>query len=126
MTLKDSMYRIKAWHTDGATTAADITFCPEHIIYQAHFPGQPVTPGVCLLQIACELLQTHLCTTLALTMVKNMKFANPVSPIDTPEVTVSFRQTTDDGTTVTTRGDIMAGSTLYTKFSLIFRHSDRD
>ena len=23
---------------------------PEHVIYQAHFPGSPITPGVCIIQ----------------------------------------------------------------------------
>ena len=36
---------------------------PEHEIYQAHFPGNPITPGVCQVQIVAELagrqLQRH-------------------------------------------------------------------
>ena len=121
MRLHDSMYRIKEWHTDGNTTAADITFCPDHIIYQAHFPGQPVTPGVCILQIISELLEMHLDAPLCLTMVKNMKFVKPISPIDDGAVTVTFQQLTTTDDTVTAKGDISAGDVLYTKFSLIYK-----
>lgn len=121
MRLHDSMYRIKEWHTDGNTTAADITFCPDHIIYQAHFPGQPVTPGVCILQIISELLEMHLDTPLNLTLVKNMKFVKPISPIDDGAVTVTFQQLTTTDDTVTAKGDITSGDVLYTKFSLIYK-----
>ena len=33
---------------------------PEHLIYQAHFPGNPITPGACLLQTAGEVLQASI------------------------------------------------------------------
>ena len=33
---------------------------PEHVIYDAHFPGQPITPGVCLVQMIGEILQENM------------------------------------------------------------------
>ena len=30
---------------------------PAHIIYQAHFPGNPITPGACIIQVADELME---------------------------------------------------------------------
>ena len=29
---------------------------PDHEIYRAHFPGNPITPGVCIVQIISEVL----------------------------------------------------------------------
>ena len=120
MKLKDNMFLIQGWHNDGDTTAADISLQPDHIIYQAHFPGQPVTPGVCILQIISELAEEHLHTTLALTLVKSMKFIKPLSPVEDAEVTVRFQQLTNTDGIVTAKGDITKGDTLYTKFSLIY------
>ena len=31
--------------------AIEIELNPGHVLYQGHFPGQPVVPGVCTLQI---------------------------------------------------------------------------
>ena len=31
-----------------------------HVIYKAHFPGMPITPGVCIIQMVTECLQQHL------------------------------------------------------------------
>lgn len=34
--------------------AIEIELNPGHVLYQGHFPGQPVVPGVCTLQIIKE------------------------------------------------------------------------
>ena len=49
-------------------------------IYQAHFPGNPITPGVCLLQIATELLELHEGVRLQLHTADAIKFRKPVTP----------------------------------------------
>ena len=88
MKLQDSMFRIKGWTEDGSTVSVRITLLSQHVIYQAHFPGQPVTPGVCILQIISELLETRLQEPLSLSLVKNMKFVKPISPIDDAELEI--------------------------------------
>ena len=72
MILKDNFYTILRKDVDAM--AYDIRLNPAHTIYQAHFPGEPVTPGVCILQIARELLEDLLQRPLAVKSVKNMKF----------------------------------------------------
>lgn len=52
----------------------------EHTIYQAHFPGNPITPGVCLLQIATELFELHEGVRLQLHTADTIKFRKPVTP----------------------------------------------
>ena len=52
----------------------------EHIIYQAHFPNNPITPGVCIIQIVKELfsfLKQFDCT---IKKIKNVKFTHPINP----------------------------------------------
>ena len=47
---------------------------PESPIYAAHFPGYPITPGVCLVQMALELMGKEM------TGSKDIKFVTPVMP----------------------------------------------
>ena len=61
---------------------------PECFIYKAHFPGQPVTPGVCLVQIATELLGEAVGRSLKIRRMKEAKFLAVVSPDTCPELTV--------------------------------------
>ena len=61
---------------------AVIRLLPESPVYQGHFPGYPITPGVCLVEIALELLSEQAGRPLRLTAAKNIKFISPVFPAD--------------------------------------------
>ena len=40
---------------DHEAMTADIRLLPDNVIYKAHFPEKPITPGVCIVQMAVEL-----------------------------------------------------------------------
>ena len=54
----------------------NIILNPDHLIYKAHFPGQPVTPGVCILQMIQEILSEQEGMPLFIRKIKNVKFTN--------------------------------------------------
>ena len=56
-------------------TGATIRLLPESPVYQGHFPGYPITPGVCLVEIALELMGP-----VRLVGAKNIKFTSPIIP----------------------------------------------
>ena len=55
MILKNDFYHIAQASVDLPRATYEIALNAQHFIYQAHFPGEPITPGVCILQMACEL-----------------------------------------------------------------------
>ena len=69
---------------------------PDHLIYKAHFPGQPVTPGVCILQMIQELLSEQCGTRLYISKIKNAKFVNMISPVSDGRISVVFISVTED------------------------------
>lgn len=64
-------------------------------IYKAHFPGNPITPGVCLLECARELLSDALGSNLRIARIRNIKYLALVSPVVTRSIT--FSATWSDG-----------------------------
>ena len=50
--LRGILYEIVQADDLGAT----VRLLPESAVYAGHFPGYPITPGVCLVQIALELI----------------------------------------------------------------------
>lgn len=84
MTLKNNLYTILGSETYDGRICYNLRLHPDCFIYQAHFPGKPVTPGVCIIQMAKELLEDHLQQSLQLTTVKNVKFLSVISPLETP------------------------------------------
>lgn len=105
---------------DGITLTGCIRLNPESEIYKAHFPGMPITPGVCIIQIASELLQEALGLPIILNKVKNAKFLKVINPIETPELTYIFSRfkTEDDSFSVSIT--VEAADTIFSKLSLTF------
>jgi 3-hydroxyacyl-[acyl-carrier-protein] dehydratase len=120
MILKNNLYTALRTETRDGRLCYDLRLLPDSLIYQAHFPGEPITPGVCIIQMACELLQDHLGRPLQLTTVKNVKFLSVISPLETPELTYVFDKVQSDDTTIRTQITVRSSETEFAKLSLIF------
>jgi len=52
----------------------------QHDIFKGHFPGNPVTPGVCMMQIIKELSQEIVGSSLFMISSSNVKFMALINP----------------------------------------------
>lgn len=95
---------------------------PEHLIYQAHFPSNPITPGACLLQTAGELLQRKLGRPLFLKASKNVKYLNVLVPANGKEVRFTFSNIVESETECKAQVVIADEASVYTKMSLTFSY----
>lgn len=114
MVLKNNLYVIEGQQSGESSVSYDIRLQPDHTIYRAHFPGEPITPGVCVIQMAKELLEDHLQRPLAIKAVKNVKFLAVISPLEHPCVRYTFRQILVTPEAVTTQVDVSDGDTPMT------------
>jgi len=117
MILKNSLYVIEGQSVAEGTVCYDIRLQADHTIYKAHFPGEPITPGVCVIQMAKELLEDYLQRRLTIKAVKNVKFLAVVSPLQHPCVRYTFRQIQDTADAVTAQVDVSDGDTSMTAIS---------
>lgn len=117
MRLIDSFFSVVELADEAGVT---VRFHAEHPIYRAHFPGNPITPGVCILKMIAELLELQGQKRLRLAVVKNLKFAAPIIPTDVPTVTIRFDKRTETGIHV--KGMVVQGEQVYTKFSLVYQY----
>lgn len=63
-----------------ATVSATIAINAAHEIFNGHFPGVPVLPGVCQVQAIKEIMEEVLGTSLQYDNVRDIKFAGMVLP----------------------------------------------
>ena len=84
MSLLNSLYHITSADGQGKY---EVSFDPGHSIFAGHFPGNPIVPGACLVQIAEELLSQYLEQPIQWTNIHNLKFRQIVTP-DLPIVFV--------------------------------------
>lgn len=80
MLLKD-FYTIRTLEQlDEQKYIAGITLNKQHDIFKGHFPDQPVTPGVCMMQIVKELSEQILERKLFMYKSSNVKFMALINP----------------------------------------------
>jgi len=89
MNLKNDFYLIKKIEQTEKGFDFIIELNSGHFIYQAHFPDNPITPGVCIIQIIKELAIEILQCELFLKKIHNVKFLNVINPLENKEVTFS-------------------------------------
>lgn len=86
MLLKD-FYTVKSVEAqEGEKYTAYIMLNPAHDVFKGHFPGNPVTPGVCMMQIIKELTQDITKQKLTMKNASNIKFMALINPEATPEL----------------------------------------
>ena len=99
----------------------NIILNPDHLIYKAHFPGQPVTPGVCILQMLQELLSIQVGKQLFIKNIKNAKFISMMSPVTDVRVSVLFSSVTPEEGGIKAQGVVARRDDidqLFLKFSI--------
>lgn len=120
MQLKDNLYTILKREGEMPLVDYSLMLHPSCFIYQAHFPGEPITPGVCIVQIGKELLENLLQRPMTLSKVKNVKFLSILTPKEGQLVRFAITKLTQEDEVkaqmiVSTQGEVKA------KLSLILR-----
>lgn len=118
--LNNSFYQvINKQETDGRITLT-VEFNAAHKIFEGHFPGQPVVPGVCMLQMIKEQLAGHIQKQIILREAAQVKYLNMITPATVPvaDIVITFQLTDEQLCTVT--ATITAGTINYCKAKLLF------
>lgn len=89
MLLKDFYKVNKIEHSNGKAVA-NITINKDHEVFKGHFPENPVTPGVCMMQIIKELTEQILAKKLFMASASNVKFMAIINPDKTPDLELSL------------------------------------
>ena len=120
MTFRNNLYFIDTISRGEEGVSYQIHLNAEHIIYQAHFPGEPITPGVCLLQMGLELLSDAVGCELEIDTVKNVKFLNVLHP-EGQTVEVHLHHLVQDMETSKAQIEFATGELPVARMSLICR-----
>ncbi len=91
MVIKD-LYTYRVTGREENRIDATVLIDSHHPLYLGHFPGSPITPGVCQLLIIREVLEGELGMPLSLTKAGQIKFMAVHEPGSQPEIdaTLSF------------------------------------
>ncbi len=86
MLIKD-FYKIKKIdQVDTNTIHVNIHLNKDHDVFNGHFPDNPITPGVCMIQTIKEIIQTQVNSLLFLNYISNVKFTALINPNINPDL----------------------------------------
>lgn len=95
---------------------------PDNIIFKAHFPEYPITPGAVQIRVATELLESHLGMSLTLRTVSDLKFMEPLYP--GAEVAYSFTGLDEADDRVKVELSVRSEEKVYSRMSLEYSCAD--
>jgi 3-hydroxyacyl-[acyl-carrier-protein] dehydratase len=95
--LKNNLFTISSIEQENEIYKAQIEIDPAHEIFQGHFPGQPILPGVCLIEMVKEVLKEIGQKSYKLVSAATIKYLHVVDPGKDQILTFEFGITEEAG-----------------------------
>jgi len=121
--LKDDFYHITEQHT--ADSPADgtrekhifrVVLNRDHRVYEGHFPGNPVVPGVCQVGMIGELIAVILQRKVQLESAGNIKFLSMIQPTVNSRLQIEIEILGKEAETHEVQAVISAEKEVFLKF----------
>ena len=117
MLLPDFFKIINADIADNAALV-EVELNPQHAIFQGHFPGHPITPGVCVTQIAVDLFSHIQQREYAMIKAKSIKFIHIIKPEENPRVHYQLNWEQVDGQQYQLKAVVYHEDTTFAKINI--------
>lgn len=121
MLLKDFYKVISLENTSENNYLAVILINEEHEVFKGHFPGNPIMPGVCMMQIIKELTEQISASSLFMQSLSNAKFMALINPFNTPELRLELDISMTDTDLVKVKNVTYFNDTVALKLSSVYR-----
>ncbi len=122
MNFLDKLFIVQSIEETAEGFVARVVCNPQHPVYQAHFPGYPITPGACMLKMAGGILEQKLCKPLFLRQSKTIKYLSVLIPAEGKEIEYRFSSLVEIESECKTQLVIAEATLVYAKMSLIYSY----
>ena len=118
--LLKNFYTIEDLQIVGNDLNAKLSLNPNHIVYDGHFPEQPVVPGVIQLQIIREITENGIGKKLLIKAVSQAKYLIPIIPVkeDIIEINIMLKQF--EGDSIKSTSQIISNGNVHSKIRIEF------
>ncbi|TRZ71568.1 MAG: hypothetical protein D4R97_06650 [Bacteroidetes bacterium] len=94
---------------------------PAHPVYEGHFSGNPVVPGVCQVQMISELLSVIKGSALRLMHADNVKFLSLMVPDKNRVIDADIHVRTAENGEISANATLREGEIVFIKFKGLFK-----
>lgn len=121
MVLKDFYKVLSEEKTGDAKYNIRILVNANHEVFEGHFPGNPIMPGVCMIQIIKELTESITKSSLMIKTLTNVKFMALINPETNPELRLELDITTTEDDLVKVKNTTYFNDTVALKLSNTYK-----
>jgi len=90
--LMNDLYTCRSFKQGDHEFSCQVVFNSGHDVFQEHFPGKPIVPDICMMEIVKELLETQLGKSLWLRDAGNVKLLQITTADVQPMVKISWKE----------------------------------
>ncbi|OXG03402.1 3-hydroxyacyl-[acyl-carrier-protein] dehydratase [Flavobacterium araucananum] len=121
MVLKDFYKVLSEEKTGDAKYNIRILVNANHEVFNGHFPGNPIMPGVCMIQIIKELTEAITKSSLIIQTLTNVKFMALINPETNPELRLELDITTTEDDLIKVKNTTYFNDTVALKLSNTYK-----
>lgn len=118
--LIEGLYTVLNFEKEEQTVNATVKLNPEHEVFKGHFPGNPVMPGVCMIQMIKELTEEATQMNLSLSVASNIKFMAIINPEKNDTIQLTIQISEVDGQ-IKVKNTVSFEETLALKLNATFK-----
>ncbi len=100
---------------------AEIELNASHKIFEGHFPGQPVVPGVCMMQIIKEILEEAISKKITLLKSDHAKFLAMIDPRQTKLVKATLKYNLAPADEIDIIASLFNDDIVFLKYKALFQ-----
>ncbi len=117
MILENNYYKVlsRSRHSETSVTFR-VALLPDCDVYRGHFPGNPVCPGVCTMQMIRECAETFLGKSLHQPVVSQCRFVTLMTPAECPEVDIKMEILTATDQSFTVKATVSDSDNIYLEY----------
>jgi 3-hydroxyacyl-[acyl-carrier-protein] dehydratase len=120
MILQGDFFDISSLETADFDIKADLVINAGHKIFEGHFPGQPVVPGVCMMQMVKEILEQVIGKETNLIKAHEMKFLAVIDPRQNNIIQAALKYSLEEGKNINVSASLFKNELTHFKFKGLF------
>src|SRR5215469_10509463 len=104
---------------EADTVKVDIQLNPLHPVFEAHFPGRPVLPGVYMMQMVKEVVETWTEKKIRLVLGLDLKFLSVINPQENTMFQMELK-INPEGEKIRVVAQLLSNAVVFFKFKGVF------
>lgn len=121
--LQGDFFKINNLEIAGTDVKAQLEINAEHKIFKGHFPGQPVVPGVCMMQMVKEIIEQVTQRKTNLLKAGEMKFLAVIDPGLDNIIQTTLKYNAEENGCISVSATLFKGELIHFKFKGLFSFS---